>query len=79
METLIAAISMPWGAAGGWHDERVRQRHPVVEGKPARRMLGSSARNCWTSPACSGPARSRRRYISASGTLASSVFPAALA
>ena len=41
-------------------------------------MSGSSARNCWTSPAWSGRARSRRRHSSSSGTLASRVLPAAL-
>ena len=46
---------------------------PRLKASRRERISGGSARNCRTLPACSGPARSRRRYIS-SGTLASRVW-----
>jgi hypothetical protein len=60
---------------GRGHGKCVRERDAAVKGEPAGSgSRGSSARNCRTSPACSGRARSRRRYISSSGTLASRVW-----
>jgi hypothetical protein len=59
---------------GRGHGKCVCERDAAVKGEPAGAMSGSSARDCRTSPACSGRARSRRRYISSSGTLASRMW-----
>jgi hypothetical protein len=76
---LMAATSVPSSANSGVATTNasasVAQR---LKASPPARIWGSSARNCRTSPACSGAARSKRRYISSWETLASNVFPAAL-
>ena len=59
---------------GRGHAKCVCERDAAVKASRRERISGGSARNCRTSPACSGPARSRRRYISSSGTLASRVW-----
>jgi hypothetical protein len=50
----------------------------AVEGEPALADFGELGEELLDGGSLFGPARSRRRFISSSGTLASSVLPAAL-
>jgi hypothetical protein len=59
---------------GRGHGKCVCERDASVKGEPRERSRGARRGIAGTSPACSGPARSRRRYISSSGTLASRVW-----